>query len=326
MATAACEDGKECRPDAKADRVIVVAGKTGNGKSAMCNVAAGRYDGSLFPESNGPASHTQGITSHSVKVAYGGQDYVLKIVDTIGFADNRFSNEQVLRLQAELGNVCSEGIHQVLFVTKGRFTSEDKDSLNSLMDVVFQPDVAKFCTVIRTWTPASELADGSVTAKTDAYKQEVIRAHSRVNEISTFLMVSNPDDGSPASIQMRQRSRQKLMEHIILHYRSRYTPPTFATITARIDQRISSAKAKQDVAKKLTEQLKTKSEIDERQRRDAEARNKELAEKNAAVAKKVEAAKAQKKPPSRPVLAAASVPIVKKVPVVKKLKIKKLKF
>eukprot|EP00117_Sycon_ciliatum_P010364 scpid84806/ scgid12287/ len=320
------EDFVACAEDAQPDRIIVLAGTTGTGKSTLADVLAGRYNGGLFPVSSGPASHTQGIVYHNVQVSYGGNAYVLKIVDTIGFADTRYSNEQVLRLQAELGNVCSEGIHQVLFVTQGRFTGAHQESLDSLLDVVFEPEVARFCTVVRTRTPTPELADDVVTAKTEAYKQDVIGVHSRVQEISTFLMVSNPDDGSPASIQMRQRSRQKLMEHIILHYRSRYTPPTFATITARIDQRISSAKAKQDVAKKLTEQLKTKSEIDERQRRDAEARNKELAEKNAAVAKKVEAAKAQKKPPSRPVLAAASVPIVKKVPVVKKLKIKKLKF
>ncbi|XP_065198586.1 uncharacterized protein LOC135830123 [Sycon ciliatum] len=256
---AACElhDFKPCPPDRKPDRTIVIIGKTGNGKSTLANSIAGRYDGDLFPESDSPMSETLGRPTHKVLVSYGGEELAVKIVDTIGYGDNRLSEEKVLVALAELAHECDDGIHQLLFVTRGRFTKEEQDTIDKMINVIFQPDVAQFSTLVRTATPAKDLAPAVIDQKTADYWRQLIEIDPRLRRIPTFLMVSNPDGGDESSIEMRRKTRERLMEHIVLHYRKKYIPPLFPDIQARIGKEMEAKNALQDEVDELKRQLET---------------------------------------------------------------------
>ncbi|XP_065196515.1 uncharacterized protein LOC135828007 [Sycon ciliatum] len=244
-----CPDGREI------DRTIVLMGRTGKGKSTLANVIAGRYKGDLFPESSSPTSKTEGLPTHTVLVPYAGREYAVKIIDTIGFCDNRFTEEQVLLELAHLAHKCSGGINQIIFVTNGRFTQEERQASDSVIDVIFQPQVAPFCTLVRTRTPGGELREDVISAKTQAYKEESVALHPSLGRINTFLMVSNPDDGDDHSYKVRSRTRKRMVEHIILHYQAVYVPPLFAEVKGRIDGHIQEKTATERKLQQLEEDL-----------------------------------------------------------------------
>ncbi|XP_065197726.1 uncharacterized protein LOC135829250 [Sycon ciliatum] len=244
-----CPDGKTI------DRTIVLMGRTGKGKSTLANVIAGRYKGDLFPESSSPTSKTEGLPTKTVLVPYAGRDYAVKIIDTIGFHDNRHTEEQVLLELAHLAHKCSGGINQIIFVTDGRFTQEERTASDCVIDVIFQPQVAPFCTLVRTRTPGGELREDVISAKTQAYKETLVALHSSLRRINTFLMVSNPDDGDDHSYRVRRSTRKRVMEHIILHYQAVYVPPRFAAVKDKIDGHIQQQTATERKLQQLEEDL-----------------------------------------------------------------------
>jgi GTPase Era involved in 16S rRNA processing len=98
-----------------ATRTVLLIGKTGNGKSTVGNVLAGAH---VFAESAKAASETKHAQVHYVTIE--GVQY--KIVDTIGIGDTELTQEAVCMRIADACVECKDGINQVLFVTKDRFT------------------------------------------------------------------------------------------------------------------------------------------------------------------------------------------------------------
>eukprot|EP00117_Sycon_ciliatum_P008168 scpid69382/ scgid10989/ len=284
---ACTSDYRPCPAGRKPDRTIVVMGKTGNGKSAVANVLAGDYDGGLFPESSNPASETSGLPTYTVLVSYAGKDHAIKIVDTIGYGDTSLSEKDVLNALAKVAQTCTEGINQILFVTRGRYTQEDKTTMDAMMNVIFQPDVAKFSTIVRTATPAKELDEAVVAAKTAEYRQEMIKLHPNLAQIGTFLMISNPDDGDERSMQMRRRSRKTLLDHVILHYMQCYATPSYTSVVARVNKHLGAQTAQQEEQKRqeaertrLQQELKAREAEQERLRQEQERKADEMRRAN----------------------------------------------
>ncbi len=72
---------------AQNQKVVVVLGKTGSGKSSLCNVIAGKkHDDIDFPTSSDAKSCTQEVNNRKVNFL-GEEDKPITLVDTIGFDD-----------------------------------------------------------------------------------------------------------------------------------------------------------------------------------------------------------------------------------------------
>ena len=66
---------------------LLIIGKTGTGKSSLCNIVSGhKFDSDLFPVSSGPVSSTQ--TTLFGNIFFGGnKTRPVSLIDTIGFDD-----------------------------------------------------------------------------------------------------------------------------------------------------------------------------------------------------------------------------------------------
>src|SRR5690242_16986115 len=124
-------------------RVILLLGRTGNGKSTVANVISNTNH---FRESELGTSETRGIQEGYFRVK--NEDIDFHIIDTIGIGDTRFNERQVLLKLAEATHAIRNGLNQIFFVTSGRFTEEEIKAYNLLRTVFFAEDIGKYTTVV----------------------------------------------------------------------------------------------------------------------------------------------------------------------------------
>ena len=110
-------------------RVCVVVGVTGDGKSTTGNTLCGR---DVFETSAGLSSTTRGhdIATYTVGGALHGT--LWRVVDTIGFEDSCLPTDEVSRLFSAFADDCMDGVDAFLFVVKwGRFKPEHERALDA---------------------------------------------------------------------------------------------------------------------------------------------------------------------------------------------------
>ena len=223
-------------PDEQPDRVVVLIGRTGAGKSTMANVLAGKE--SLFDESSGAMSSTKGTPTELVAVHFAGTRYVLKIVDTIGIGDTKLKPVDVLNQLAHIANNCTGGINQVLFVTSSRFTKEEEDAFDMMKSVIFQTEVLNYTSVIRTNCVEYDEPAEEVRVRTDLQQQSPVMKH-----VHKFLLVDNPslkkEKSRDSAMEDRCKSRQRVLGHLILNCKERYSPDTLTRIQERVKDKIA---------------------------------------------------------------------------------------
>lgn len=80
----------------------------------------------------------------------------LHIIDTMGIGDTKLENDQaVLNKLAEACHLVRNGVHQVIFVTSGKFTEEEIEAYDILRTVIFNRDIVKHTTIIRAKSVSS---------------------------------------------------------------------------------------------------------------------------------------------------------------------------
>jgi AIG1 family len=106
-------------------RNVIVLGKTGVGKSSLCNALIGSE---VFPVSDSVASTTRKCESRTGLYTAGSVVYQVKMIDTLGFFDTKLSNSRTAELLSEfIKSYHTGGLHLILFVYRhGKYTQEEK--------------------------------------------------------------------------------------------------------------------------------------------------------------------------------------------------------
>ncbi|XP_065198217.1 uncharacterized protein LOC135829758 [Sycon ciliatum] len=218
------ENEPDPHPSEKPDRVVILMGRTGNGKSTLANVIAGRPRGDLFPESARVLSETVGTPSKRVAVRYGTSPrkrYVLKIVDTIGFGDTGKSAADVLKQLGDLASDCRSGIHQLLFVTRGRFTKEEEDVFDLVRTVIFESSIIHHICVVRTGCDDFEDEEQNEAMRRELRTALPLLKSVKIIPVNNTKVTRRNERGA---LEERAISRQRLLTHLITQCSSAYVP------------------------------------------------------------------------------------------------------
>eukprot|EP00117_Sycon_ciliatum_P041289 scpid66363/ scgid30229/ Putative protein PHLOEM PROTEIN 2-LIKE A3 len=236
-------------------RRIVLIGRTGSGKSTLCNVLAGGEE-IHFHEEDSAKSVTQTVKSQRFPIKYGEKTLTFDLIDTIGFGDTGLSTEKVLEELANLAVVCKGGIHQVIFVTNGRFTDVERECLDLVQNVVFARSILPYMCVVRT------RSDDFQNEETVARMKSVMQGMSNLlKEVDHFFLVDNPSltarDKRKQHTLMRQASRKKILAHLAENCTETFNPPKLVEIVQNIEGHVILYKRLKIEFKILEEKMDT---------------------------------------------------------------------
>jgi GTP-binding protein EngB required for normal cell division len=127
---------------------ILLIGRTGNGKSTLANVIINKNDNfeEIFRESGGSTSKTREIKEEVFET----NKIKCRVIDTPGLGDTSLSRVKTLQEIAKVYDKVKNGLSQILFVSSGRFTPEETETYNLLKEILFDEDITKYTTIIRT--------------------------------------------------------------------------------------------------------------------------------------------------------------------------------
>lgn len=192
-----------------------------------------------------------------------------RVIDTIGLGDTKMKPQGVLMRLAEMADwVKEEGLNQILFVNKGRFTKEEIEAYDLLSSIIFDKEVLKYTTVVRTGFPEFEDKEACDDDRYSLRTENAELAHilSEVN----IIYVDNPalkGRNAETNKEIREESRKRLLTYLG-KCRKTYQPENIDTL----EERIQDYKTHEE---KLKEKMK---EMDADRKRQAEEFRKKLAD------------------------------------------------
>eukprot|EP00118_Oscarella_pearsei_P021004 m.233462 g.233462 ORF g.233462 m.233462 type:complete len:356 (+) comp40089_c0_seq16:1-1068(+) len=268
----------------KADRTVVLMGRTGAGKSSLANALSGRDD--LFGESSQSVSMTKYVESQTIDLTWAkdpsGPTYKVKIVDTIGIGDTDLPTEEVLLRLANACHECKDGLNAVYFVTGGRFTKEEADAFETLWKVLFGPDILEYTTIVRSRFHQFRSAE-AVQKDQAALKKQKGPSHQILEQmVNPFLYIDVPpaDYGLQAN---RDESGALLLDHLVLKCKKHFCPPVLDDVKKKISKHVE---AERETAKQLEslgeelEQMKKDCTASAEEKAELQKKIKEIDEEN----------------------------------------------
>ncbi|KAF2073406.1 hypothetical protein CYY_005285 [Polysphondylium violaceum] len=214
------------------ERTVLLIGKTGNGKSAISNVISGTND---FEEGEFTVSQTKDHLRKEYIVE--GVKYI--IVDTIGIGDTKLTTQQVLFKIADACYTVRSGLNQVLFCVSGRFTPEEMMCYQILTTVIFNPEIVKNTTIIRTRFPKFRNSE-ACQADINSMASETSQMASIVMGCNKIIHVNNQTEEEDPGLISRKDSRIRLLTHLFT-CRDLYLPKELTDINGRIKDYMTKA-------------------------------------------------------------------------------------
>ena len=201
-------------------RNILLVGWTGSGKSTLANSLTNTSD---FKESNFGISETEKYEAGEFELEREGKKIKFRIIDNIGFGDTRkdsFKEEDVLCRIADGIHSAKEGINQILFVVKGKFSEEHIKIFNLFEKVISETGITKFTTIIKT-DFASFRSPEVCERDKGALIRETNELRTIIESCNGILHVDNPSvetsDKSEKEVnkKKREKSREIVLDHLL---------------------------------------------------------------------------------------------------------------
>lgn len=232
-------------------RNILLIGRTGQGKSTLANVLS---DTEEFKEGKYGVSETKDIKSTNFIV----NDINYKVIDTVGLGDTKLTEEEVLDKIAEATRCIKGGLNQVLFVTSGKFSKEEIFTYDLLRKTIFDEDITKYTTIIRTRFPSFENKeecekDIELMIKDNKELAEVIESCNK-----RIIHVNNLAKEEDFTLEARVSSRKILLNHLTT-CQDIYEPQNLEKLNVKITYYIKKKNEIQSEIDSLKKQLKEES-------------------------------------------------------------------
>ena len=227
-------------------RNILIIGITGSGKSALANALT---DTEQFRESSSSSSITKSFKESDI-FEWKGKKY--RVIDNIGFGDtNNMSEEEILLKIGEGIHSSKEGLNQILFIFKDRFSPEHVKVFNMFKDFVDEAGIARFITVIRT-----NFGNFQEEDKCEEDKNALLSQSPELREIigscNNVIHVDNPEipiikekdkgrvrerkeERIRANKELRKDSREKVLDHLAENCQKIYKLKKWDNIVSMVD-------------------------------------------------------------------------------------------
>src|SRR6266511_1469677 len=255
---------------------IFLFGITGNGKSALANTLLnknGNFE-RVFKESSGSISKTRNVQVEETEIE--GVKY--QIVDTIGISDTKLKPRQVVIKLAEACQKIKEGLTQILFVVSDKFSQDQVDAYNLLKKEIFDEDITKFITIVRTKFYQFDNKESCEKDRTSLTDLKCVRPEiAEIVNSTKMVHVDNPptnfkilleevEEGDTEKTELREKYRKGAENNKEICAKSRQILINHLKTcqdTYQFDLNTFSEKAK----KYLTEEEKIKKQIEGQKRR-----------------------------------------------------------
>nr|CAG8484030.1 2640_t:CDS:2 [Entrophospora candida] len=255
-------NGKYAHHTRKLDYVLL----TGGGKSTLANVLSGTND---FKESSGSISETRKADVREFKI----NGLLYKLIDTVGIGDTQLTTQEVLNELAEAAHSMKDGLNQILFVASGRFTKEEVEAYDLLRAIIFDKNVIKYTTIVRTNFSKFENVDECQNDREKLFKENEKLA-AVINGCRDIIYIDNPPlDGRSKEINKttRDESRKRLLLYLFT-CKDIYKPKNLDKLNERIGEYMTEKEILEQMVNDMKEQHK---KIDEKMKKaDEEFKNK----------------------------------------------------
>jgi len=173
-----------------------------------------------------------------------------------------------------------EGVSQVLFVTSGRFTKEEIEAYNLLRTVIFDEEIIRYTTVVRTRfskfrKPEETAEDKRKLIEENKDIADVIRSCNKVLYINNPPIDTGDEDQDEVGHKVRKLSREILLIHAY-QCNEIYKPGNLDEMNERIGGYMDESEKKQ---KEIDE---FKGLVEQQQKQASEEREKMLREQEKA--------------------------------------------
>src|SRR3954454_836231 len=223
-------------------RNILLIGRTGNGKTTLANVLFnknGQFE-EVFKESARSTSETREIQFELLKVDLDNESreqVEYKIIDTVGVGDTQLTPQGVLYKLAKITREIDGGLNQILFVVGDRFTREEAEAYRLLRQIIFDNEVVRYTTIVRTKFPEFE-DENACEEDREALKRERPELADIVGSVKIIYVDNPPLKGNTRRIEVnketREASRERLLTHLISNCQGTYRPNNSAELNDRI--------------------------------------------------------------------------------------------
>jgi len=183
-----------------------------------------------------------------------------RIIDTIGIGDTSLTEDEYFAKISEVASEIKDGINQILFVVKGRFTDEETKAYGKLILTAFDDEAVKYTTIVRVNFP-----EFTNKEKVKEDQKNLLGEKKEIKDIIeeiNFLYVDNPPvdisgDGKRIKLQIeanklaREDSREMIMNFLVTQ-RGTYKP----TNLEKLNEKLKGCKSEEEKVQVTKEHAK----------------------------------------------------------------------